>query len=205
MSVTARRLGRQARGRSDADVVICWHSRNVRRFQRRLAALGAVLALAVALAATALPAQAHQPVELGPSDSTPARGPLLVDGTVSFAVYADVKRGDRRGFRFNLDERDTAAVQFLIIDERPANQLRPSQLPFVVVTDPSGERIRLAVNERTPFFEPYGGTNFLYLSRIEREAKPGEYEVSVIGRAPQRVRTVIAVGYREVPGEVRRG
>jgi hypothetical protein len=35
-----------------------------------------------------MPASAHQPVVLLDSDTTPAAGPLLVDGTVSFAIRA---------------------------------------------------------------------------------------------------------------------
>ena len=177
----------------------------MRMIRRRLAAVGAALSLAVAVATTmtAVPAAAHQPVELGPSDTSPARGPLLVDGTVSFAVYADVKRGDRRGFRFRLAQGDTFAIQLLIIDAPPGNQLSPSQLPRVTVTDPRGRTLRMVINERTQFYEPYGGTDYLYLSRIQREAVPGEYRVSVSGRSSTQVQTVIAVGYREVRGEVR--
>ena len=45
--------------------------------------LGAVLVLTL-LGLT--PASAHQPVLLRDTDTTPAKGPLLVYGTVSFAV-----------------------------------------------------------------------------------------------------------------------
>lgn len=173
--------------------------------ERRIVALGAAVVLAAGLGVTftAMPASAHQPVELGPSDSTPARGPLLVDGTVSFAVYANVKRGDRRGFRFGLTQGDTFALQLLIIDAPPGNRLSSSQLPRVTVTDPSGRSFRMVINERTEFYEPYGGTDYLYLSRVQQEAVPGEYRVTVSGRSSTQVQTVIAVGYREVRGEVR--
>jgi hypothetical protein len=127
----------------------------------------------------------------------------LVDGTVSFAVYADVKRGDRRGFRFRLKDGDTLAVQLLIVDKAPANNLSASRLPRVTLTDPQGKIARLVINERTEFYEPYGGTNYLYLSRLTDEATPGEYRVMVTGRSKADVETVIAVGYREVRGEVR--
>jgi hypothetical protein len=164
------------------------------------------LASATLLALTlAAPASAHQPVELGPSDSTPAKGPLLVDGTVSFAVYTDVRRGDRRGFRFRLEEGDRMAVQLLILDEPPSNKVRSSRLPRVTITDPQGRKTRMVINERTEFYEPYGGTNFLYLSRMESDAVPGEYRVSVSARSKREVEAVIAVGYREVRGEVRQG
>lgn len=36
----------------------------------------------------AVPAQAHQPVDLGQANVSPVRGPLLPDGTVSYAARA---------------------------------------------------------------------------------------------------------------------
>ena len=159
-----------------------------------------LVAVAIALAPSAA---AHQPVVLDEADSSPAAGPLLVDGTVSFAVRAEVERGERRGFRFRLAAGDTMRMQLLIEDKAPDNRLRPAQLPRVTVIDPKGFRIRLPINERTRFFEPYGGTTYWYLSRVERDAVPGTYRVVVTGRASVPVDAVIAVGSREVPGEVR--
>lgn len=168
---------------------------------RRSAALipGVVLALALVLAA---PVHAHQPVDLGSADSSPARGPLLPDGTVSYAVQASVAAGDERGFRFRLRQGDRLAVQVLIFDEPPANALGPGALPSVTVIDPRGRRIGLPARERTEFFEPYSGRTYLYLSRVEQAAVPGEYAVIVRGRSATKVDTTIAVGYREVPGRV---
>lgn len=157
-------------------------------------ALGTVLAIA--------PVMAHQPVDLDQGDSSPARGPLLVDGTVSFAVNADVARGDRRGFRFDLDNGDTMAIQLLIRDTPPGNRLAASQMPRVTVTDPRGRKTRMVINERTEFYEPYGGNTYFYLSRMEKEAVPGTYRVRISGRSERPVQTVVAVGYREVPGQV---
>lgn len=161
--------------------------------------------LAAALTLVASPsAFAHQGVELLPSDRTPAQGPLLVDGTVSFAVRADVARGDTRGFRVGLTRGQTLAVQLLIVDAPPANQLSSRKLPRVIVTDPRGRATPMTINERTEFYEPYGRTSYLYLSRLRSTAIPGTYKVLVTGRSPQPVEAVVAVGYREVPGEVRR-
>lgn len=166
--------------------------------------LAVVAGLIGTLILTAVPASAHQGVELTENDTTPTQGPLLVDGTVSFAVRADIARGDRRGFRFDLDAGDTLAMQLLIVDTAPGNQLAAAKLPRVNVTDPSGAKTRMVINERTDFYEPYGGTNYFYLSRIEEQGVPGTYEVRVSGRSKKAVETVIAVGYREVRGEVRR-
>ena len=171
---------------------------------RRIGPKLAVICVATVLVYLAPIAHAHQGVDLTSRETTPERGPLLVDGTVSFAVRTDVERGAKRGFRFRLDEGDTLAVQLLIVDEAPGNTVSSSQLPRVTITDPDGRTIRLVINERTKFYEPYGGTNYLYLSRVERDANPGTYSVSITGRSSVPVETVIGVGYREVPGEVRR-
>jgi hypothetical protein len=166
---------------------------------RRLIALVVIL-----LPFTFVPANAHQPVPLLNSDTTAARGPLLVDGTVSFAVTASFnKAGERKGFRANFAAGDSVQVQYLIIDRRPENRLKNKKLPTVVVTSPSGKRLTMTINERTKFFEPYGGTNYLYLSRISAVAEPGIYSFLITARAKSSI--TVAVGDREVPGTVTRG
>ena len=171
---------------------------------RRIGPKLAVICAAAVLLYLAPIAHAHQGVDLTSRETTPERGPLLVDGTISFAVRTEIATGDTRGFRFRLDQGDTLAVQLLIVDEAPGNTVSPSQLPRVTITDPRGRTIRMLINERTEFYEPYGGTNYLYLSRVEREAIQGTYAVRISGRSLVPVETVIGVGYREVPGEVRR-
>ena len=172
---------------------------------RRTVRIGLAAALAGALVAlTAMPAQAHQPVRITAEDTTPSRGPLLVDGTVSYAVYADLsERGEKRGFRFRLSSGDPLRVEVLIRDESPANRLGKRKLPKVVIVAPDGSRTQMRITERTPFYEPYSGTTFLYLSRLSETAQAGTYQVWIRSRADVRVPLVVAVGYREVPGEVR--
>ena len=166
-------------------------------------ALAAAVAAVTALTCAA-PAQAHQPVRLTAQDSTPGRGPLLVDGTVSYAVYADLaERGEKRGFRFRMAAGEPLRVQVLIKDERPANGLAEGRLPKVVIVAPDGSRTAMRITERTPFYEPYSGTAFLYLSRLSATAQAGTYQVWIRSRADAQVPLVVAVGYREVPGEVR--
>lgn len=151
----------------------------------------------------ASPASAHQPVRLTAADRTPASGPLLVDGTVSFAVYATVREGASRGFRVGMRQGQRLEVQLLIPDRAPANRLANSQLPLVTVIDPAGRRTTLVIDERTPFYEPYSGASYLYLARLSQSARAGTYQVIVTGRDATKVPVVIGVGYREVPGEVR--
>ena len=163
-----------------------------------------IILVAALLSFSLAPASAHQPVALLNSDTTAARGPLLVDGTVSFAVTASFnKAGERKGFRANFAAGDSVQVQYLILDRRPENKLKNNQLPTVVVTSPSGKRLTLPINERTKFFEPYGGKNYLYLSRISAVAESGIYSFLITARAKSSI--TVAVGDREVPGTVTRG
>ena len=78
-----------------------------------------------------------------------------------------------------------------------------ADLPLVTVISPSGRRTTLTINERTPFYEPYSGTSYLYLARLSQSARTGTYQVIVSGRTATKVPVVIGVGYREVPGVVR--
>ena len=104
----------------------------------------AVLALVLVGSGSAI---AHQPVVLLESDISAAKGPLLVDGTISFAVRAAfTKAGQRKAFRAQLAEGDSLAVQLLIIDKKPENTLKITQLPSVVITGPTGKKVTLKIN-----------------------------------------------------------
>jgi hypothetical protein len=161
------------------------------------------LAVVVLLAGTA-PAQAHQPVRLTAANPTPDRGPLLVDGTVSFAVYATVQGKQTRGFRFGLRAGQRLEAQLLVVDKAPANVLAANDLPEVVITDPLGHRTILTPKERTPFLESYSGTKYLYLTRLSGKGVGGTYQVLVRSRSTRPVEAVVGVGYREVSGRVMR-
>ena len=162
------------------------------------------LSLTVALLGLYIPANAHQPVVLLNSDTTAASGPLLVDGTISFAVRAAfTKAGQKKAFRAGFKSGDTVAVQLLIVDKKPDNKLKNSQMPTVTITSPSGKATTLRVTERTKFFEPYSSTDYLYLSRYTAPAEAGIYNFTVTSRSKAAV--TIAVGDKEIPGEVIRG
>ena len=150
------------------------------------------------------PASAHQPVVLLETDTTAEKGPLLVDGTVSFAIRASfTKSGQRQAFRAALKEGDQLDVQYLIVDKKPENTLRNSLLPQLVITSPSGKKTTIKFTERTKFYEPWGRTNYLYLARISTPAEAGIYSFVATSRAKSAI--TIAVGEKEVPGEVLRG
>ena len=167
---------------------------------RRLTPLIAI-ALAISLAPAA---SAHQPVVLLDTDTTPSAGPLLVDGTISFAIRASfTKSGQKKAFRASLKEGELFSVQYLIVDKKPESGLKNSLLPQLVITSPTGKKITVAIKERTPFFEPYSRTTYLYLSRVSQPAEAGIYSFVITSRA--RAAITVAVGDREVQGEVVRG
>ena len=150
------------------------------------------------------PASAHQPVILLDTDTTATAGPLLVDGTVSFAIRATfTKSGQKRAFRAALKEGDQLAVQYLIVDKKPESALKNTLLPQLVITSPTGKKITIAITERTKFFEPYGRTNYLYLARYNAPAEAGIYQFVATSRAKAAI--TIAVGEKEIQGEVVRG
>ena len=77
-------------------------------------------------------AQAHQPLVLLDSDTSASNGPLIVDGTLSFAVRAAfTKAGQKKAFRAQLKEGDELTVQYLIVDKKPENALRKTSLPLL--------------------------------------------------------------------------
>jgi hypothetical protein len=163
--------------------------------------LAMVIAFAVVGSGVAV---AHQPVVLLNSDTTAAKGPLLVDGTVSFAVRASfAKAGEKKAFRAQFQEGDVLDVQFLIIDKKPENALKMSQLPTLVVTGPGGFRLTMKLNERTKFFETYTRTTYLYLGRYSGMAKAGIYSFVLTARGKSSI--TLGVGSQEIPGEVVRG
>ncbi len=163
--------------------------------------LALVITLAVLGSGVAV---AHQPVVLLNSDTTAAKGPLLVDGTVSFAIRASFsKAGEKKAFRAQFKEGDALEVQYLIVDKKPESSLRVAQLPTLVVTGPGGYKTTMKLNERTKFYEPFGRTNYLYLGRFSDMAKAGIYSFVVTARGKAAI--TVAVGEKEIQGEVVRG
>ena len=147
---------------------------------------------------------AHQPVVLLNSDTTAAKGPLLVDGTISFAVRASfAKAGEKKAFRAQFKDGDALEIQYLIVDKKPDNALKITQLPTLVVTGPGGFKTTLQINERTKFYEPYGKTNYLYLARYSQMVKAGIYSFVITAKGKAAI--TVAVGTKEIQGEVVRG
>ena len=166
---------------------------------RRLLAL--IIALTLFGSSSAF---AHQPVDLLNTDTTASKGPLLVDGTISFAIRASFKKaGEKKGFRAQLQEGDALNVQYLILDKKPESALKMTQLPTLVVTGPGGFKTTMKLNERTKFLETYSQTMYLYLGRHSSVAKSGIYSFLLTSRGKASI--TLGVGDKEIPGEVLRG
>ncbi len=163
--------------------------------------LCAVTSAALVVGAPAGTASAHERVVLTSANSTPARGPLLKDGTIARAAFATFDGiGQRRGFRVQLAGNADLRMELLIADTPPGNRLPRTALPEVVVIAPDGSRTVMEISERTEFYEPYSRTSYLYLARLRERAQAGIYRVLVTSRSADPVTAVIGVGYREVAG-----
>ena len=144
-------------------------------------------------------ANAHQPLNLLDTDTSASKGPLIVDGTLSFAVTAAfTKAGQKKAFRAQFKKGDALTVQYLIIDKKPENALRKKSLPTLVITSPSGSKVTMKFTERTKFFEQYARVNYFYLGRYNSEAEGGIYSFEITSKS----RAAITIGVGEVEGVV---
>ena len=147
---------------------------------------------------------AHQPVVLLDSDTSASKGPLLVDGTISFAIRAAfTKAGQKKAFRAQFNAGDALNISYLIVDKKPENAARTTSLPLLVITSPKGSSVNVKLNERTKFYEPFSATNYLYLARYSAVADAGIYNFTLTSRGKAQI--TVAVGDKEIPGEVVRG
>ena len=144
-------------------------------------------------------ASAHDPIILTANQTTPDQGPLLPDGTISFALYGTLlSAGETRGFRVTFNDGDSLYLSLLIPDLAPESDLAEAALPFIELTDPTYETIRLSPSERVAFAEPFTGTNYVRLIELATSAMGGTYSVVITGAAPARF--TVAVGKKEVFG-----
>ena len=144
-------------------------------------------------------ASAHDPIILTSDQRTPIDGPLLVDGTISFALYGSLEAADdTRGFRVNFNAGDPLYISILIPDLAPENTLDDVSLPFVNVEDPNGTTVKLAITQKVPFPEPYTGTNYVRLTEFRGTAIGGIYSITVTGNSPARF--TVSVGEKEMFG-----
>lgn len=160
------------------------------------------LLLFVAAISVALPtstASAHDPIILTANQRTPTDGPLLPDGTISFALYGSLESaGDTRGFRVKFNAGDALALSLLIPDLPPENQLSNPSLPYLEVVDPDGIATQVIPNARVSFAEPFTGTNYIRLAEMVGVAKTGLYSITIAGTTATRF--TVSVGDKEMFG-----
>lgn len=162
----------------------------------RLYALAATSAVTLALALGVGTAAAHDPVILTPEQSTPDEGPLLLDGTVSFALYGTVNgEGDTRAFRVRYAQGDTFNLSALVPNLQPEQALPVDQYPRIAVVTPTGERIDLAPGEVSTFDEPFTKTSYRRYLEWSTTAVAGDYGVIVTGVVPARF--TVSTGVKE--------
>ena len=161
----------------------------------------ATLLVMLILATNAPSSQAHQPVLLTNTNSNADKGPILVDGTISFAIRANfTKPNQTQGFRASLKAGELVNFEYLIVDKAPENKLANNKLPVATITDPTGKKTVIKFTERSKFFEPYGRTNYLYLARFSQTAVDGIYKFTLQSKAKAAI--TVAVGSKETFGEV---
>jgi len=151
---------------------------------------------AASISVFAVPAHAHDPIILTAAQTTPARGPLLLDGTVSFAVYGTVDApGATRGFRVRFAAGDRFSISALVPDQAPESAYRVDEMPKVGVVTPSGETVDLEPGAITTFAEPFTKTDYRRYLEWSTVAEAGDYGVTVTGVVPARF--TVSVGTKE--------
>jgi hypothetical protein len=155
-----------------------------------LALLGSIV---VGVAGTAF---AHDPIILTDAQTSPDAGPLLPDGTISFALYGTLNSaGDTRGLRVNFDAGDSVDITLLIPDRAPENELPDSLLPTLRIDAPDGTSRTLTPTERVRFDESFSNTSYVRYLELGEPAQAGEYRLTVTGLVPARF--TLAVGTKE--------
>jgi len=176
---------------------LLWFNRQMRIKSKAVGSLLALIFVGVNLS----PAAAHQPVLLTNTNSTADKGPILVDGTISFAIRANfTKANQTQGFRASLKAGELVNFEYLIVDRVPENKLPNNKLPVATITDPAGKKTVIKFTERSKFFEPFSRTNYLYLARFSQTAVDGIYKFTLQSKAKPAI--TVAVGSKETFGEV---
>ena len=147
------------------------------------------------------PAYAHQPINLTATNSSADKGPIIVDGKVSFVIRANFSKPNQtQGFRAALQAGETLYFEYLIIDKAPENKLAKNKLPVATITDPAGKKMVIKFTERTKFYYPFLDTNFVYLARYNQTALDGIYKFTLQSKVKAAIQVV--VGTLETYGEV---
>ena len=142
------------------------------------------------------PAFAHDPLMLLPEQKTPERGPLLPDGTISFALYGSLlETEDKRAFQFRLEPDDRLDLSLLIPNLKPENQMSQETLPQLFLSRPDGSLLIGISDLYIPFDEPFSMTRYVRIFEHVEQSSGGLYQVEITGSAPARF--TVAIGFIE--------
>ena len=142
------------------------------------------------------PALAHDPLILLPEQKTPAEGPLLPDGTISFALYGSLlEEGDQRGFQFKLEPEGRLDISLLIPNLEPENQMLKENFPRLFLYRPDGSVLEGVSDLYVPFDEPFSMTRYVRIFEHVEQSAGGLHQVKITGNHPSRF--TVAIGYIE--------
>ena len=139
------------------------------------------------------PGYAHDPIFIEATQLSPAEGPYLPNGNISFALYGRLENGsDSRGFRSKLQDGDELILSLLIPNLVPEKLLTLEQLPTLTVERPDKSSIELNPEGKEVFDEPFTGTSYLRLLSMQEPAQTGIYHITV--NANQQGRFTVSIG-----------
>tara|TARA_Y100001001_G_scaffold148855_1_gene158169 strand:- start:725 stop:1567 length:843 start_codon:yes stop_codon:yes gene_type:complete len=162
------------------------------RVTRRFIFLSSAV-VSMSLALLVSPAFAHDPIFLSADDRSPNEGPLLPDGTISFAVYGRLDHvSATQGFQARLDEGELLTLSLLIPARIPETQFETGVLPEVLIVRPDGSEFDLSPEVRVLFNEPYTNTQYLRLDEHDEIAQKGTYDFLIAGKSASRY--VVSIG-----------
>ena len=153
-------------------------------YVRPIAALIVVFVTTIALFGilSITPGYAHDPIFIENTQLSPAEGPYLPNGNISFALYGRLENGsDSRGFRSKLQSGDKLVLSLLIPNLLPEKLLPLEQLPTLKVERPDQSSIELSPEGKEVFNEPFTGTSYLKLLSMQEPAQTGVYHITIRG------------------------
>ena len=141
-------------------------------------------------------ALAHDPLILLPEQQTPEEGPLLPNGTISFALYGSLlEGGDQRGFQFILEPEDRLNISLLIPNLQPENEQPEKKLPRLFLYRPDGSVLEGISDLYVPFDEPFSMTRYIRIFDHTEQSLGGLHKVKIVGSHPSRF--TASIGYIE--------
>jgi hypothetical protein len=139
------------------------------------------------------PGYAHDPIFIENTQLSPAEGPYLPNGNISFALYGRLENeSDSRGFRSKLQAGEKLVLSLLIPNLVPEKLLPLEQLPTLTVERPDKSSIELSPEGKEVFDEPFTGTSYLRLLSMQESSQTGIYHITVNGN--QKGRFTVSIG-----------